>query len=212
MHLDFLIEDVSGKTMLEILLPKVLPENVSYRVHYYKGVGRIPEKMRSAKEIKGRQLLDNLPRLLNGFGRTYQAWGESYEGHVIVICDLDDKSFNEFLAQLNHLLDWCEMAPETSICFAIEEGEAWFLGDAKALFSAYPHAKKQVLATYKQDSICGTWEKLAEVVGFEYKNKSYQEVGLKKREWAEKITPYMEIKNNKSPSFQHLITEIKSII
>ena len=71
MHLDFLIEDVSGKTMLEILLPKVLPENVSYRVHYYKGVGRIPEKMRSAKEIKGRQLLDNLPRLLNGFGRTY---------------------------------------------------------------------------------------------------------------------------------------------
>lgn len=212
MHLDFLIEDVSGKTMLEILLPKVLPENVSYRVHYYKGVGRIPEKMRSAKEIKGRQLLDNLPRLLNGFGRTYQAWGESYKGHVIVICDLDDKSFNEFLAQLNHLLDWCEMAPETSICLAIEEGEAWFLGDAKALFSAYPHAKKHVLATYKQDSICGTWEKLAEVVGFEYKNKSYQEVGLKKREWAEKITPYMEIKNNKSPSFQHLITEIKSII
>ena len=206
MHLDFLIEDVSGKTMLEILLPKVLPENVSYRVHYYKGVGRIPEKMRSAKEIKGRQLLDNLPRLLNGFGRTYQAWGESYKGHVIVI------SLNEFLAQLNHLLDWCKMAPETSICLAIEEGEAWFLGDAKALFSAYPHAKKQVLATYKQDSICGTWEKLAEVVGFEYKNKSYQEVGLKKREWAEKITPYMEIKNNKSLSFQHLITEIKSII
>ena len=29
MHLDFLTEDVSGKIMLEILLPKVLPAGVS---------------------------------------------------------------------------------------------------------------------------------------------------------------------------------------
>lgn len=101
MHLDFLIEDVSGKTMLEILLPKVLPAGVSYTIYSYKGVGRIPGKMHSAKAIKGKQLLDNLPRLLNGFGRTYHNWGESYKGHVVVIFDLDDKSLDEFLAQ------WC---------------------------------------------------------------------------------------------------------
>ena len=35
MHLDFLIEDVSGKTMLEILLPKVLPAGVSYTIYSY---------------------------------------------------------------------------------------------------------------------------------------------------------------------------------
>ena len=167
MHLDFLIEDVSGKTMLEILLPKVLPAGVSYTIYSYKGVGRIPGKMHSAKAIKGKQLLDNLPRLLNGFGKTYHNWGESYKGHVVVIFDLDDKSLDEFLAQLHQLLEWCQMAPETSFCMAIEEGEAWFLGDANALFKAYPHAKRQVLKTYKQDSICGTWEKLADVVGYE---------------------------------------------
>ena len=35
MHLDFLIEDVSGKIMLEILLPKVLPAGVSYTTALY---------------------------------------------------------------------------------------------------------------------------------------------------------------------------------
>lgn len=212
MHLDFLIEDVSGKIMLEILLPKVLPAGVSYTIYSYKGVGRIPGKMHSAKAIKGKQLLDNLPRLLNGFGRTYHNWGESYKGHVVVIFDLDDKSLDEFLAQLHQLLEWCQVAPETSFCMAIEEGEAWFLGDANALFKAYPHAKRQVLKTYKQDSICGTWEKLADVVGYDYRDKSYQEVGLKKREWAEKITPYMEAENNQSPSFQYLMDELKRIV
>lgn len=68
------------------------------------------------------------------------------------------------------------------------------------------------MKTYKQDSICGTWEKLADVVGYDYRDKSYQEVGLKKREWAEKITLYMEAENNQSPSFQYLMDELKRIV
>lgn len=45
-----------------------------------------------------------------------------------------------------------------------EEIEAWLLGDRHALLSAYPHAKMHVLNTYVQDSICGTWEVLADAV------------------------------------------------
>ena len=47
---------------------------------------------------------------------------------------------------------------------AIEEGEAWLLGDIPAIQSVYPNAKNAVLNGYENDSICGTWEKLADAV------------------------------------------------
>ncbi len=49
-------------------------------------------------------------------------------------------------------------------CIAIEEMEAWLLGDKEAVIKAYPRAKKQLLQKYVQDSIIGTWECLADIV------------------------------------------------
>lgn len=42
--------------------------------------------------------------------------------------------------------------------------EAWYLGDRNALLRAYPRAKKEVLNRYVQDSICDTWELLADAL------------------------------------------------
>ena len=43
---------------------------------------------------------------------------------------------------------------------AIEESEAWLLGDREALIAAYPDINLEILDTYVQDSQCGTWELL----------------------------------------------------
>lgn len=43
-------------------------------------------------------------------------------------------------------------------CIAIEEMEAWLLGDEKAIEEAYPQAKMPLLRKYVHDSIVGTWE------------------------------------------------------
>lgn len=52
------------------------------------------------------------------------------------------------------------------MCFALRlkklKHGCWAIGHA--LLSAYPHAKMHVLNTYVQDSICGTWEVLADAV------------------------------------------------
>ncbi len=67
--------------------------------------------------------------------------------------------------------------------------------------------KKNALHDYVQDSICGTWEVLADVVykgGFrEIKKRklSFMEIGRLKSEWAEKIGSYMIFSDNKSPGF-----------
>lgn len=136
-----------------------------------------------------RILLANLPRLLAGYGKSWQG----YPAVVIVVCNLDDKCLKSFHNELIGLMNTCNLPPKTRFCIAIEEGEAWFLGDITVIKKAYPKAKDAVLKTYINDSICGTWEKLADAV---YKGGSqglssqgWQAVGAEKSAWSEKITP-----------------------
>jgi hypothetical protein len=45
MHIEVLVEDSSGKKLLETLLPKILGamgEPHTWRLHAYKGIGRVP--------------------------------------------------------------------------------------------------------------------------------------------------------------------------
>ncbi len=161
---------------------------------------------------KGKRiLLDNLPRLLVGYGKS---WYQGY-GAVIVVCDLDDKCLKSFRTELVALLNQCNPQPETRFCIAIEEGEAWFLGDIPAIKQAYPKAKNAVLTTYINDSICGTWQKLADAVyngGYQsLKEQGWVTVGKEKSTWAEKITPYMDIDNNLSPSFNYFVRKLREL-
>ena len=113
------------------------------------------------------------------------------------------------------LLNTCNPRPEVRFCFAIEEGEAWFLGDIAAIKKAYPKAKEAVLKTYICDSICGTWEKLADAV---YKGGSqslssqgWQVVGTEKSAWSERITPHMDLNTNTSPSFNYFLGKLREL-
>jgi hypothetical protein len=205
MHFDFLIEDLSGKEMLNLLLPKLIDESHTYSIKYYKGIGHLPKNLKSKPEPNKRVLLNQLPRLIQGFGNTHKGYGESYEAVLIIIVDLDAKDKNNFLVELNTVLENCSPQPLTYFCLAIEEGEAWFLGDKEAIKKAYPDAKLQILSRYTPDTICGTWELLADAIYSggvsKLKSKGSGEVGKEKSNWSKKITPYMNIDQNSSPSF-----------
>lgn len=60
---------------------------------------------------------------------------------------------------------------------------------------------------YVNDSICGTWEHLADAIynggSSALSAKGWQAVGAEKLQWAEKITPHMNVTNNASPSFAY---------
>jgi hypothetical protein len=165
--------------------------------------------MTSAVNANKRILLENLPRLLKGYGKSWK----NYPSVVFVICDLDDKCLKTFREKLFGLLETCTPQPETRFCIAIEEGEAWFLGDIPAIKAAYPNAKKAVLNSYVNDSICGTWETLANAIykdgATKLKKEGWQAVGAKKSEWAKKITPHMDVYNNKSDSFVYFRTKLE---
>ena len=216
MHFEILVEDDSGKEMLNVLLPKILPKDrdATFRVISYKGIGSIPKGLKTSQEASKRTLLNQLPRLLQGYGKTFKSNRSLYA--VIVVCDLDDRDFRSFLNELNAVLDNCTEVPLVSFCIAIEEGEAWLLGDIQAVLSAYPNAKKAVLNSYVNDSICGTWEKLADAVykgGFKKLEKlGRQEIGIQKSIWAKNIAQYMDVSKNKSPSFNHFLTTLSDYI
>lgn len=206
MHFEVLVEDRSGSIALEHVLKKILGANNavhSWRVHPYRGIGRVPKDLRSEKDPRKRLLLDRLPRLLQGYGRSL---GDVDPSAVIVVVDSDARDCRAFKRELLDVLDACNPRPRTLFRIAVEESEAWLLGDRDAVKAAYPGARDSVLDRYVQDSICGTWEVLADAIhpgrSACLKKLGYPVAGQAKCEWAEKIAPQMDVDRNRSRSFQ----------
>ena len=155
-------------------------------------------------------MLNDLTTYLRGFNKSLQY----ISSVIIVVLDNDTRNTEEFLVELNRVAQQNMIAVDHVFCIAVEEVEAWLLGDEAAILAAYPLAKIQQLHTYVQDSICDTWEILADVVypgGVSKLKKecsTYIEIGKCKSEWAQKIGSHMDIEHNNSPSFNHFMAEI----
>lgn len=216
MHFEILIEDQSGKKALDILVPKIIGDEHTFKIHPYKGIGRIPQNLGGTANANKRILLNQLPRLLRGYGNTFSAYPDDYPAAVILVCDLDDKCLKAFRQELFAILDICNPKPETRLCIAIEEGEAWFLGDIPAIKTAYPNANNAVLNGYANDSICGTWERLADAVfpggSQALSAKGWQAAGAEKSVWSEKIAPHMNVENNASASFCYFRNKMLELV
>jgi hypothetical protein len=157
-----------------------------------------------------RILLDQLPKLLRGYGKTPGI------DAVVVVLDSDRKNCVDFLAELKALAAGCNPEPNTLFRIAIEEMEAWYFGDQQALTSAYPKAKVDVLQRYTQDSVCGTWEMLADAIypggSAAIKKAGWPLPGQVKHEWAEKIGPLLAPDRNISPSFGRLRDGLRRLV
>ena len=214
MHFEILTEDISGKIALESIVEKILGpsgQDHTYDFRPYKGCGRLPKNLKPKTDASKRVLLDRLPILLRGYGKSFPG----YPFAVIVVVDLDNRDCMSFKQELLDVLNACNPRPTTLFRIAIEESEAWLLGDRDALVAAYPRAKKQVLDSYEQDSICGTWQKLADAVYLGGSQalerlRGYQ-AGPEKCEWARKIGPLMDVDNNESQSFRVFRDGIRSL-
>jgi hypothetical protein len=218
-HFEILVEDASGKLLLEHLVPKIL------------GPKGKPNKYRiiNIQELKHRvmaQMPRHLARTLPWDTILFQtlisqlkAYGKSLprkNGIVIIVVDLDYHDFKTFYNQLEALFSKCDPVPAGGVRLAVEEIEAWLLGDSVAVRRAYPFVNEFVLKSYEQDSICGTWECLADAIfhgGSEHLAKiGYPKIGREKCQWADNIGQYMTVDANQSPSFQAFYNLLKQFI
>lgn len=211
MHIEFLVEDSSGTMLLDRLIPQIIgsfSNPHTWQIHAYKGIGKTPHNLKPATDARKRILLDQLPRLLKGYAKTPGI------DAVVVVVDSDRKSCTDFLSELKSVASESGV-PDTMFRIAIEEIEAWYLGDPAAIQTAYPRAKQAPLAKYEQDSVCGTWELLADIVypgGVKAVHKfGWPLPGNLKHEWATNIGGHMDMDRNVSPSFQKFVSGLRRL-
>lgn len=204
MHFEVLVEDRSGSIVVNKVFEKILGQNNtthSWTMHAYSGVGHIPRNLNSVPDPTKRLLLNHLPRLLRGYGKSLR-----HSATVLIVVDLDNRDCLSFKQELVNVLHACIPRPNVKFRIAIEEVEAWLLGDRDAVKAAYPSARNAVLNRYVQDSICGTWEVLADAVyrggSVRLRRVGYPQAGRIKSDWARQIADHMDVDRNRSKSFQ----------
>jgi hypothetical protein len=205
MHFDILVEDFSGKQLLDIIVPQIINSHKNtYKVYSYKGCGRIPKDLHTTQDPVKRILLEQLPSLLQGFGK--RNINSRYDAAVIIVVDCDKRDCKTFKQELINVLSICNPRPVAFFRIAIEEMEAWLLGDKTAVQVAYPKYNADEYDKYKHDSIVGTWEKLADItlsvdMAKLLKKSNFAVVGKQKSDWARNIGKHMDVHHNASQSF-----------
>lgn len=216
-YIEILIEDKSGSILADEILKKYTNkrDDILYNIRSFKGIGKIPKKINKINNVKSKRLLNDLPLYLKGLNDSLKQL--PYNKAIFVILDCDDENCIDLKLKLLDMYRELDISINVFFCIAIEEMEAWLLGDFEAIMKAYPSAKRHVHQTYKQDEIVGTWERLADVV---YKGgllqlkrdaNTYYEIGKQKCLWAQEIGKNMDIRNNNSPSFNYFISKLDSI-
>lgn len=152
-----LVEGPSEKAFLEPWAKRLLKGH-ELRAYPHQGKGKL-QPGRAERTARG--LLDQLPAKLAAFGRSLQRDQE----RVLVLVDADNDDVAELKRQLDALEAALDPAPVVVFRFAIEEMEAFYLADLKALAAAFPDFDRALAQSYVPDSICGTWELFGRVVG-----------------------------------------------
>lgn len=200
MHLEFLLEEASAEAAMQELLPKLLHPDTTYALHPHGGK---------------KDLLGKLPARLRGYARWIrQDW------RIVVLIDEDRQNCHLLKQQMERIAIEAGMSTKTrpradgSFAvvnrMAVEELEAWFLGDPQAVCSAYPRvpasfAKRRRLRD--PDAVRGgTWETLQHIL----QRAGYCCGGYSKIEGARQIARHMEPDQNRSRSFAVFVDGLRA--
>lgn len=198
MYLECLVEELSAAVALRNLLPRMI--NVPFHIRSFRGK---------------QDMLDNLPRLLRGYAKTYAP----NEIQILVIVDADNDDCHILKARLDHMANAAGLSTNAAPVheaihvlnrLAIEELEAWFFGDMEAIRVAYPRVPANLAQKrpYRHpDAIRGAWETLERVL----QRAGYYRGGLAKIQVARDISQHMQPACNRSPSFQALCRGIENL-
>ena len=205
MRVEILSEDRSGGVVLQRLTNCILKQYTSEFTSYlrpHRGCGYWPAHPDEKPEPLAAGLLELLPAKLRAYDKVYAG-----TDIIVIVCiDSDEHDPEELMSKLKDTCRRYARDLSTVIAISVEEMESWILADKNAILLAYPDADLERLSEYEQDSICGTWEVLCDVLLREQSHRikkiGYPAIGQYKATWAEKISKYMLPGNNVSPSFK----------
>lgn len=216
MLIEVLCEDRSSEEVLAHFLGESLKrrrQRHRLMIHPHRGLGYLPHNLQERPETNKTGLYDLLPAKL----RAYEKLSSRYDILLVVVHDADQTDPDFYYQRLEFLIR--HLCPHAFfvIGISVEEMEAWLLGDPEAILAAYPQADRAIWENYTQDSVCGTWERLAYMIEGPKKGRSlvdlgYPAVGIYKGEWARKIAPYLQLDRNRSPSLHTFMRRFEQIL
>ena len=216
MLIEILSEDKSGAVVVERLAKRICENegmDAEVHVHPHRGCGSLPKDMTAKPPKFASSLLDLLPAKLRAYNKVYGG----KDLILIIAMDSDDNDPQALRQDIYSCASKFAPNIRSIVGLSTEEIEAWMLGDKHAIIDAYPDCRRDVLDSYVQDSVCGTWETLCRAVSEnaeELIDIGYPAVGHYKALWAETISRYMLPQKNISPSFNTfkmaLITALKN--
>jgi len=208
-HFEILVEDASGKALLEQVVPKILGPKGKPNVYRIVNIQELKHRVMAMLPRKQARTLPWDVILQQTLAIQLRAYSKALirkNSVVVIVVDLDYRHNKHFREKLEETFRANASNLEGGVRLAVEEIEAWILGDMPAIRRAYPLVKEYILTSYAQDSICGTWEVLADAIlhgGSErLAEMGYPYVGREKHRWAENIGQYMDVDKNHSPSFR----------
>ena len=200
MTIHVLVEGSSERAFLEGWSARLLSGH-PVRVHPHQGKGSLPAVLEAAPDPKRRGLLDLLPATLRGYAEAL----DSTKDGVIVLVDADDDDPVLLHATIAEAVASVAPSLRVIVSIAVEETEAFYLGDLKGLLKAFPEADMNLARTYEPDSICGTAELFGRVV---------RDGGNNKVAWAEAMAPCLTTvpARSRSPSFKSLVASMTGLL
>ena len=200
MHLEFFLEERSAEVVLKAILPKIVSSSVSRRFHEFRGK---------------HNLLKQLPKRLKSLRLKIPG-----DWRIMVLIDEDRENCHVLKSKLEQIARDEGFVTKSSVAknldfqivnrLAIEELEAWFFGDPKAVRKAFPRVSKtfEHQAKYRNpDAITGgTHEALERLLKRHYRR------GLTKTVVAQKIASHMEPNCNTSKSFQVFVEGLQACV
>jgi hypothetical protein len=199
-HIEFFVEEPSAQAFVTTFVPPLLSTGATFKVHVFQGK---------------HDLLKALPRRLRGYRRIPDDW------RLAVLVDEDRQDCHELKQRLETAAAEAGFTTKTTAArdggfvvlnrLAIEELEAWFLGDVEALCAAYPGVPTALgdrAAFRDPDAVTGgTAEALLRVL----KKAGHYSTVLPKIEVARRVTPHMDPRRNRSRSFRHFVSGLREL-
>lgn len=193
MTIHVLVEGPAERALLDWWAPRLLSGR-TVKVHPHQGKGKLPANPHAPPDPKHRGLLDQLPAKL----RAYANVSQHEPIHVVVLLDADDEDPAALAESISKVAKQVSPGLAPLVRLAVEETEAFYLGDLAGIKKAYPNANMERARAYVPDSICNTWELFGRVVN---------DGGENKVAWAEAMGPVLTTKASasRSPSFKDLV-------
>lgn len=199
MKIHMLVEGQSERSLFETWIRRKI-KGVPVTVHPHQGKGSLPTDLAVHPDRLRRGLLDQLPAKLRGF----EASLDGDEDSVLILVDADNDDPVTLANSIGAAV--ADLAPSipVAVCVAVEETEAFYLGDLRGIQRAFPNADMTLARKYIPDSICGTWEYFERVIGGG---------GGRKVEWAEAMGRSLTTRASasRSPSFKSLCRNLEDL-